>query len=64
MQSTKELGKIVGTSGNIVKQREMGLLGVFQGFSNEQLEGATRTNELTEEKNGEIKPINEESKRT
>ena len=64
LQSTKELGKIVGTSGNIVKQREMGLLGVFQGFSNEQLEGATRTNELTEEKNGEIKPINEESKRT
>ena len=53
LQSTKELGKIVGTSGNIVKQKEMGLLGVFQGFSNEQLEGASR-NELTEGKN-EIK---------
>ena len=38
LQSTKELGKIVGTSGNIVKQKEMGLLGVFQGFSPEQLE--------------------------
>ena len=42
LQSTKELGKIVGTSGNTVKQKEVGLLGVFQGFSPEQLEGATR----------------------
>ena len=42
LQSTKELGKIVGTSGNTVKQKEMGLLGVFQGFSPEQLEGAER----------------------
>lgn len=42
LQSAKELGKIVGTSGATVKQREMGLLGVFQGFSPEQLEGATR----------------------
>ncbi len=48
LQSTKELGKIVGTSGNTIKQKEMGLLGVFQGFSNEQLEGATRTNQLNE----------------
>ena len=42
LQSTKELGKIVGTSGNTVKQKEMGLLGVFQGFSPEQLEGSER----------------------
>jgi|TARA_Y100000310_G_scaffold317788_1_gene371059 hypothetical protein len=42
LQSTKELGKIVGTTGNIVKQREMGLLGVFQGFSAGELEGAER----------------------
>ena len=48
LQSTKELGKIVGTSGNTIKQKEMGLLGVFQGFSPEQLEGATRTNQLNE----------------
>ena len=48
LQSTKELGKIVGTSGNIIKQKEMGLLGVFQGFSPEQLEGAVRTSELPE----------------
>ena len=42
LQSAKELGKIVGTTGNIVKQRETGLLGVFQGFSQEELEGASR----------------------
>jgi len=53
LQSTKELGKIVGTSGNTIKQKEMGLLGVFQGFSQEQIEGASR-NELIEDKN-EIK---------
>jgi len=42
LQSTKELGKIVGTSGITVKQKEVGLLGVFQGFSPEELDGATR----------------------
>jgi len=42
LQSTKELGKIVGTSGSTIKQREVGLLGVFQGFSGEELEGANR----------------------
>ena len=42
LQSAKELGKIVGTSGSTVKQREVGLLGVFQGFSTDELEGATR----------------------
>ena len=36
------MGKIVGTSGSTVKQREVGLLGVFQGFSPDELEGATR----------------------
>jgi len=51
LQSTKELGKIVGTSGNVIKQKEMGLLGVFQGFSDDQLEGASR-NQLTEGNNG------------
>ena len=48
LQSVKELGKIVGTSGNNVKTTETGLLGVFQGFSPEQLEGAVRTSELPE----------------
>ena len=42
LQSTKELGKIVGTAGNTVKQRDVGLLGVFQGFSPDEIEGATR----------------------
>ena len=42
LQSAKELGKIVGTSGNNIKQKEVGLLGVFQGFSPDELEGATR----------------------
>ena len=42
LQSTKELGKIVGTSGSTVKQREVGLVVMFQGFSGDELEGATR----------------------
>ena len=50
LQSTKELGKIVGTSGNTVKQKEMGLIGMFQGFSPEQLEGASR-NEIPQIEN-------------
>ena len=49
LQSAKELGKIVGTSGSTVKQREVGLLGVFQGFSPDQLEGATREQKQIEE---------------
>ena len=42
LQSTKELGKIVGTAGSMVKQKDVGLLGVFQGFSPDEIEGATR----------------------
>ena len=42
LQSAKELGKIIGTSNNNIKQKEVGLMGVFQGFSQEQLEGASR----------------------
>jgi hypothetical protein len=42
LQSTKELGKIVGTSGNIIKKTETGLLGIFQGFTSDEIEGATR----------------------
>ena len=38
MQSTKEIGKIIGTTGTTVKQKEVGVFGVFQGFSPEQLE--------------------------
>ena len=42
LQSTKEIGKIIGTSGTTVKQREMGILGMFQGFTPEQIETANR----------------------
>ena len=45
LQSTKELGKVIGTSNNTIKQKEVGLIGMFEGFSPEQLEGAKR-NEL------------------
>ena len=38
LQSTKELGKIIGTSVNTYKQKEVGVLGMFQGFSPEQIE--------------------------
>ena len=54
LQSTKELGKIVGTSGQVVKQREMGLLGVFQGFSNDEIEGASRDQKQITEKSPEV----------
>ena len=40
LQSTKELGKIIGTSVNTVKHRDVGVFGVFQGFSPDQLETA------------------------
>ena len=54
LQSAKELGKIVGTSGNVIKHKEMGLLGVFQGFSSDQIEGATREQKkLAEEIKGD-----------
>ena len=49
LQSAKELGKIVGTSGTTIKQREVGLLGVFQGFSSDELEGASRDQKQIEE---------------
>lgn len=53
LQSAKELGKIVGTSGNLIKQKETGLLGVFQGFSQDQLEGAKKQPQI----NGEINEV-------
>ena len=42
LQSTKELAKIIGTAGTTIKSREMGIIGMFQGFSPEQLEKAER----------------------
>ena len=46
LQSTKELGKIVGTSGSNVKQIETGIVGMFQGFGSEDLQIAERKKEL------------------
>jgi len=42
LQSLKELGKAVGTLGGGVKKIETGVVGMFQGFSPEQLSGARR----------------------
>jgi len=41
LQAIKELGKAVGTLGQ-TKKVETGVVGLFQGFSQEQLEGASR----------------------
>jgi len=42
LQSTKEIGKVIGTTGTTVKQREMGIVGMFQGFSGDHLKLAER----------------------
>ena len=43
LQSTKELGKVIGTLGTTtIKQKEMGIFGMLQEFSPEQLEAAKR----------------------
>tara|TARA_R100000750_G_scaffold61726_1_gene53418 strand:+ start:344 stop:1138 length:795 start_codon:yes stop_codon:yes gene_type:complete len=51
LSSTKELGKAIGTVGNFTKQKEVGLLGMFKGFTTEELTGAARENPQLEEKN-------------
>ncbi len=42
LQSLKELGKAIGTLGNQVKRIETGVVGMFQGFSPDEIEGASR----------------------
>mgnify|MGYP003133603887 CR=1 FL=1 len=42
LQSTKELGKIIGTSGTVVKQKDVGVFGMFQGFTPDQIENVER----------------------
>ena len=42
LQSTKELGKIIGTSNNTIKQKDVGVFGMFQGFTPDQLENVER----------------------
>ena len=48
LQSAKELGKIIGTSTNIKKENTA--LGFFSGFSQDQLEGASREQKQIEVK--------------
>ena len=54
LQSTKEIGKIIGTTGTTVKQKEVGVFGVFQGFSPEQLENIERQKIGDGKTNGQI----------
>ena len=42
LQSLKELGKAIGTLGSGVKRVEQGVIGMFSGFSPEQIEKAGR----------------------
>ena len=43
LQSVKELGKIVGTiGGTTIKNREMGVFGMFEGFAPDAIESAKR----------------------
>ena len=49
LQSLKELGKAVGTLGGGTKRIETGVVGMFQGFSPEQLKGARRELQETNE---------------
>ena len=42
LQSTKELGKIIGTASNAVKQSQVGVIGMFEGFTDNQLKLADR----------------------
>tara|TARA_Y100000034_G_C6829345_1_gene374221 strand:+ start:89 stop:865 length:777 start_codon:yes stop_codon:yes gene_type:complete len=42
LQSTKELGKIIGTASNAVKHSQLGVIGMFEGFTKDQLKIADR----------------------
>ena len=42
LQSLKEMGKAIGTLGGGVKRIESGVVGLFQGFSPEQIENVER----------------------
>ena len=42
LQSLKEMGKAIGTLGGGVKRIESGVVGLFQGFSPEQIEKVER----------------------
>ena len=42
LQSLKEMGKAIGTLGGGVKRVESGVVGLFQGFTPEQIENVER----------------------
>jgi len=42
LQSLKEMGKAIGTLGGGVKRIESGVVGLFQGFTPEQIENVER----------------------
>ena len=42
LQSLKELGKAIGTLGGGIKKIEQGVVGLFSGFTPEQIETAER----------------------
>ena len=51
LQSLKEMGKAIGTLSGGVKKIETGVMGLFKGFSPEQLDGADTRNLLKEKTN-------------
>jgi hypothetical protein len=51
LQSLKEMGKAIGTLSGGVKKIETGIMGLFKGFSPDQLEGADTRNLLKEKTN-------------
>ena len=51
LQSAKELGKIIGTNNTNLKVKDAGVVGLFGGFSPEQLEKAQREDKSLELKN-------------
>lgn len=55
LQAVKELGKAIGTLGQI-KKVETGVVGLFQGFSQDQLEAASRP--ALNNKNTEVPSVN------
>ena len=68
LQSTKEIGKVIGTSVPNIKTREMGIVGMFQGFSPEQIGNVERKqiNENNKEVDvgGDSKRIEEDIQRS
>ena len=52
LQSLKEMGKAIGTLGGGINKIETGVMGLFKGFSPDQIESADSRNLLKEKENG------------